>query len=377
VAQTAAPGVVAKRAVPDTDLAITMVKGGTAAAAQMSVFVVSAADNQVRLKLDSFPLGATTGAPALGEPTAHAAYVDFHSDYGIYQGSIKYFYDVSGHAAVRKTRYQILALTSSTQENGKLRYQGSFVASERHAVVTIEPRAADALPGYTIVDAPPPDSAYREPAAVRVGSESVTVANQTPPGQQHRPSEITVVDRSGAKHAYPPPKPAMDFYRKTRPSRQPPLEIWSDIGAFVFSGGTVWFASTFYDGEGVSGVGAVGSFDIPSRKYQMRYLPEIVKWSGSAMRLDGDDLWIGLVRHPEGADISGGLLRYDTKTGATRKYDIPDVIHTIDRLGDGLYVGTSHGLYVLRGDWLTHLCFEPDERGKLVMVKKGVARVQP
>jgi hypothetical protein len=156
------------------------------------------------------------------------------------------------------------------------------------------------------------------------------------------------------------------------PGKRPPLEIWSDIGPFALSGTKVWFASTFYDGEGVSGVGAIGAFDIPARKYQMRYLPEIAGWSGSAILLDGDDLWIGLMRRPEGAGYGGGLLRYNTKTGSARKYAFPDVIYTVDRLGDALYCGTSHGLYIVRDDKVAHLRFEPDGKEKLIMVAREV-----
>ena len=102
----------------------------------------------------------------------------------------------------------------------------------------------------------------------------------------------------------------------------------SDIGPFVQDGDKIWFATSFYDGEGVSGLGAIGTFDIATRKYQMRYLPEIAPWSGSAILLDGDDLWIGLKHRPEGADIGGGLLRYNMRTGAVKTFAIPDVIFT-------------------------------------------------
>ncbi len=61
------------------------------------------------------------------------------------------------------------------------------------------------------------------------------------------------------------------------------------------------------------------------------------------MRLDGDDLWIGLMLRPEGAELSGGLLRYNLKTGAVAKFDVADYIHTIDRVGDTDGCGTSNG----------------------------------
>jgi hypothetical protein len=348
---------------------------------QIGVFVVSGTDNRVRVILDTYPLRDVIATPALDEPTEHAAYLHFYSDYGMYHGSIKYIYDLSSGTPVQKIRYGILALTSSRRENGKLHYMASFGRagqvqegwSERHAIITIEPGNGDSLPGFNIVSTPAQENIYEQPITLEASDgESVIIANKTPPGQPHHPSGIYVVGKSGAKHLFAAPIPTTDFYHKMQPGKQSPVEISSDIGPFVLSGTKLWFASTFYDGEGESGLGAIGTFDIPACKYQMRYLPEIVGWSGSAILLHGDDLWIGLMRRPEGASYGGGLLRYNTKTGSARKYALPDVIYTIDRLGDTLYCGTSHGLYLVRDDKLTQLRFEPDGKGKLSMVAREV-----
>jgi hypothetical protein len=229
------------------------------------------------------------------------------------------------------------------------------------------------LPEFKIVDAPAHEDIYTAPTPLRAGNgESVIIANKTPPGQPDQPSGIYVAGKSGTKQFFPAPLPTLDFYRKMLPAKQPPGEIRSDIGPFVLSGTKIWFASTFYDGEGVSGVGAVGAFDIPARKYQMRYLPEIAGWSGSAILLDGEDLWIGLMRRPEGAVYGAGLLRYNITTGAVKKYAVTDYINTIDRLRETLYCGTSHGLYTVRDNKVTQLRFEPDDKGTLVMVAREV-----
>lgn len=348
---------------------------------QIGIFVVSGKANQVRLVLDTYPLSSTVGYPTLDQATARFAYLHFYSDYGFYHGSIKYIYDLSSQRPPLKIRYGILALTSSVRRNGKLRYTASFGQSgqvqegwtERHAMITIEPGAGASLPEFKIVDAPAHEDIYTEPTPLRAGDgESVIIANKTPPGQPHQPSGIYVVGKSGTKQLFPAPLPTMDFYRKMLPGKQPPLEIWSDIGPFVLSGTKIWFASTFYDGEGVSGVGAVGAFDISTRKYQMRYLPEIAPWSGSAILLDGDDLWIGLMRRPEGAGYGAGLLRYNLTTGAVTKYAVTDYINTIDRLRETLYCGTSHGLYTVCDNKVTQLRFEPDDKGTLIMVARKV-----
>jgi len=340
---------------------------------QIGIFVVSGKTNQVRLALDRYPLSGTAGYPALERATTHVAYVHFYEDYGLYYGSVKYIYDLTSPGPPLKIRYGIVALTSSARRNGKLRYTASFGGSERHATIVIEPRAGGAPPAYTITDAPaPPDSAAEPEPLATADGQSAIVENKTPPGQPHRPSGIEVIGKSGSKQYYPAPIPTMALHGKLLPDKQAPGEIEGDIGPFVLDGHGIWFASTFYDGEGVSGVGAIGSFDISTRKYDMRYLPEIAPWSGSAILLDGADLWIGLMRRPEGAEYGAGLLRYNITTGAVAKYPVADYIHTIDRLGDTVYCGTSHGLYTVHGNQVTQLRFEPDGKGKLVMVPREV-----
>jgi hypothetical protein len=342
---------------------------------QIGIFVVSGKTNQVRLALDRYPLSGTAGYPTLERATAHVTYAHFYEDYGLYYGSIKYIYDLASARPPLKIRYGILALTSSERRNGKLRYAASFGGSERHATIVIEPRAGDAAPAYSIADAPAPwawDLAAEPARLATTDGQSVIVANKTPPGQPHQASGIYVIGKSGGKQYYPAPIPTMALHRKLLPDTQAPGEIENDIGPFVLHGHKIWFATTFYDSEGFSGVGAMGSFDISTRQYEMRYLPEIAPWSGSAILLDGADLWIGLMRRPEGAEYGAGLLRYNTATGAVAKYPVADYIHTIDRLGDTLYCGTSHGLYTVRGSRVTQLRFEPDDQGKLVMVPREV-----
>jgi hypothetical protein len=372
--------VAAKKAMVDAAYSVMVVEAAPSeprklGVTQIGIFVVSAKTNQVRLVLDRYPLSGTAGFPTLERATAHVAYVHFYEDYGLYYGSIKYIYDLASARPPLKIRYGILALTSSERRNGKLRYAASFGGSERHATIVIEPRAGDAAPAYSIADAPAPwawDLAAEPARLATTDGQSVIVANKTPPGQPHQASGIYVIGKSGGKQYYPAPIPTMALHRKLLPDTQAPGEIENDIGPFVLHGHKIWFATTFYDSEGFSGVGAMGSFDISTRKYEMRYLPEIAPWSGSAILLDGADLWIGLMRRPEGAEYGAGLLRYNTATGAVAKYPVADYIHTIDRLGDTLYCGTSHGLYTVRGSRVTQLRFEPDDQGKLVMVPREV-----
>jgi hypothetical protein len=308
--------------------------------------------------------------PTLEVIDHHSAYVHFYSDYGFYERSLKYLFDLDSyyHAPLR-IRYGVLSFTSAVQSNGKLYYSASYSPAEpprgwraRHVTIMIQPQDG-ALPIYEVTD----ESVANSPS-VPVPSQ-VRVENTTPPGQPHRPSTIFV-----GNQAYPAPIPTLHFYRETLSEKQPPTEIESDIGPYVERDGKIWFATTFYDGEGTSGIGAIGSFDIASRHYEMQYLPDIVHWSASALILDGNDLWIGLKQRPEGADAGKGLLRYNIQSGAVQTFPIPDVIFTLNFAGDALYCGTSHGIYMLRADQLTQLRFEPDTTGKLTMIPRPISK---
>lgn len=322
------------------------------------------------LELDNDSESSLEQLPTLEVINQHSAYVHFYSDYGFYERSLKYLFDLASDKPPVKIRYGILSLTSAVQSNGKLYYAASYSPPEshpqtwhaEHLTIAIQPHDG-ALPIFQISSLPVANPA---PPAL---PEQVRVENITPPGQPHRPSAIFV----GAK-AYPVPIPTLHFYRLTLPEKQPPIEIESDIGPYVERDGKIWFATTFYDGEGTSGIGAIGSFDIKSRHYEMEYLPEVIHWSASAMILDGNNLWIGLKQRPEGADIGKGLLRYNFQSGGIQSFPIPDVIYNLNFAGDALYCGTSHGLYMLRADHLTQLRFEPDATGKLTMIPRTIAQ---
>ena len=122
--------------------------------------------------------------------------------------------------------------------------------------------------------------------------------------------------------------------------------------------------------EGITGVGTIGSFDRAAKKFAFLQTPEVVDWSVSNLLVEGDTIWAGLVRHPEGADRSGGLLRRDNKSGRSRTYAVDDVIFRIERWRDGLYLTTSNGIYVLTGERITRHRVEPDINAKPSLVSE-------
>jgi hypothetical protein len=135
------------------------------------------------------------------------------------------------------------------------------------------------------------------------------------------------------------------------------------------AGNLLWFGKTFYDGEGTTGVGGFGYFDLMSRRYAMFVPASSIDWSASAILVEPDAIWIGLVNRPEGADNPGGLLRYDRNTTQTQVYPIKSVITQIVRYNGALYLGTVHGLYVMRGSTFTRYLIEPALDGSLALVE--------
>lgn len=97
-------------------------------------------------------------------------------------------------------------------------------------------------------------------------------------------------------------------------------------------------------------------------------IQELFDWSVQAVLAEPQAIWAGRVSHPEGADKSGGLLRYDRNTRRVRLYDVPDVIHAIARVGDAIFMGTGHGLYVIKNGGKTRYRVEPDITGHFIVM---------
>jgi hypothetical protein len=346
---------------------------------ETGVFIVVGRQNRIYMVIDRYPASIGQPYPRMEPPTANVAYLHTHDDYGYYSGSRKYLYDLYTRRKSTRIDYKQLSLKASAWGGKRLYYAAATEVYPRafQAIVTVAPRGQGSpdfqvrllkgeepqalVPGLARKPAKEFDLGGGGSLALiqrQFGPELDGVAIKFP----HRNTEsfaVPIVDIDFCMKVRLPVDPLL------RRTGQRPNEIENRIGPVDMDGKTLWFASTFNDGEGWSGLGAIGTFDAAARKYEMRYLPEIARWSGSALRLDGDDVWVGLSCQPEGAVFGGGLLRYNCKTRAVRTYPVKDVIYTIDRAGDALFLGTSHGLYMLRGEALTQYRFEPDEHGRI------------
>ena len=159
--------------------------------------------------------------------------------------------------------------------------------------------------------------------------------------------------------------PVEDFeYSLLREKRQDPqiarnpnieFELQNFIGAWQLVGDEIVFGNDFYDGEGLSGIGSLGYFDLVTKTYRYEFLDRLASWSTAAILVDRDEIWIAMKRQPEGKDYSGGILKYNSKNKSVAHYELPHVALTMATSGDTRYIGTEDGLYILSSTGLTRV----------------------
>ncbi|MHC9544490.1 MAG: hypothetical protein AB9903_33660 [Vulcanimicrobiota bacterium] len=176
--------------------------------------------------------------------------------------------------------------------------------------------------------------------------------------------------RSGDKKRFSLAMPSYRLFSMLRPKRardgytEDATGIKETAGPVLERDNRIWFGLRFYDGEGFTGVGGFGTFDTITGNITMQYPLEMVDWSASAMLLEDEYLWIGLIRYPEGMPYGGGLLRYDRKTGKITKYPVAKIINCIHRVGDTIFIGTSNSISILRNYRMAEFEYGYDINGR-------------
>src|SRR5665213_992223 len=141
--------------------------------------------------------------------------------------------------------------------------------------------------------------------------------------------------------------------------------IAESIGPAQSEGDKLWFGKTFYDGEGNSGVGGFGYFDASDRQYRLLVPPEIADYSVSAIRVEHDAVWMGIFQFGEYGGSPAGVLRYDRKTQAIRKYELPDAVNGLTVSGNRVLAPTSSGIAVIDGDKVSRYFVDRTTDGRL------------
>jgi hypothetical protein len=121
------------------------------------------------------------------------------------------------------------------------------------------------------------------------------------------------------------------------------------IGPYQIEGGKIWFGNSYYDGEGMKGVGAFGYFDTSSRQYTLFSPPEVARYEISAILVEPEIVWIAVDRFGEDIPKSpGGLLRWNRMTHAIQKYSLEFNVDSIRMEGDTIRLTTHDGYALLR-----------------------------
>jgi hypothetical protein len=187
-------------------------------------------------------------------------------------------------------------------------------------------------------------------------------------------SEYTVVVEG--QKVYPLPQTDLETWRLARPDDaktpiQPdPAEMNEEIGPHQLEGARLWFGRTFYNSEGLTGVGGFGYFDTATAQYHLIAPPEIYAWSVSAILVEPESVWLALFRRGEYGNYPGGLLRWDRKAARVQHWDVASVVVNIARGGDAIWLGTVDGIVALRGDRVDSYFVDRSAAGRYLIVRQ-------
>jgi hypothetical protein len=131
-------------------------------------------------------------------------------------------------------------------------------------------------------------------------------------------------------------------------------------------GDRLWFGKSFYNSEGLTGVGGFGYFDAAARSWKIYSPPEIQRWSVSAILVEHDAIWLALYRRGEYGNSSGGLLRWDRRTEQVEVLDRKLSADHIARCGDALCMGAD-GFLVLKDQQLRSYFLDQTSDGRYQM----------
>lgn len=119
-----------------------------------------------------------------------------------------------------------------------------------------------------------------------------------------------------------------------------------EIGPFQLVDDRLWFGKTFYNGEGISGVGGIGYFDPVERKFHIFSGPEIAAWSVDSMLVDSTFVWASLSSLHEGGVLGGGVVRFNR---STHQFDrVSKIGGRLHRLNDDVTLAIGGVLTVIR-----------------------------
>jgi len=108
-----------------------------------------------------------------------------------------------------------------------------------------------------------------------------------------------------------------------------------------------------------------GIFDTTPRQaaeiqtHEVLDTPLVRQWSVSAALVEKESVFAGLIDQGENGPRAGGLLRYHRASRRVTLYSVPDPIHSLARVGNSTFLGTSRGAYLLKDSAFTRIVYRP------------------
>lgn len=286
------------------------------------------------------------------------------TSYGSSQARRRYFFDlaskkVSGYDEMPPSLSDILGYKGYVYFSGSNGEHGIIVklpdgkwvqSSDVNITTTMAGKPMESIRGVQLTANGPAWMSENYVYEVNQGQERVS---RNPSGQKYeRPPEKYyggepygregLFVRSPSKiDFYPVPQPRIESQEAER------LTYQNNVGPLQPVGDMIWFGLTFYDGEGYSGVGGIGTFDLKTQSYEVIYIPALKDFSVSAILVEGDEVWLGLYGQPEAEPYGAGIVLYDVKSKIVQKYDVPGIASRIEKYGSTTYITTSEGFSII------------------------------
>ncbi len=297
--------------------------------------------------------------------TASQVVISCTPEKGSHGSNWKFLFDARAKTLVKQLEYDRVPLNRVSVSGRKAVFAGTD--SGRDLTVEYDPESDTAFRVRKGLEVPATSTQERRVVRFGPGNQFDLVTSET---------GATVEEGSGpTRKTLELPRSTFDLFALARPGRvkdgyvREHTHIAEAIGPWQLAEGTLWFAKSFCDGEGMTGVGGFGYVDTAVRRFRMYAPPELVNWSASAILVEPDAVWIGLVNNGEWGGTGGGLLRFDRASEKTELIQLRDIVGGIARVGDRLVMATEFGLAILEGSSVRRYFIDRTSAGAPVVVE--------
>lgn len=306
-------------------------------------------NNPGRVYVIAITPGFPDCAASLERVTATGTVISCEGEKSTRHPNLKWVYDIRAKQLLAQFSYQPFAIYQIFPHRGGAVFIGTD--TQHHIAVEYQPNREPALRLLS--------PAASQPWLDRAGPRTLDL-RQPPP-----PSVIP-----------PLPPTTYEQFAAARPERvknggytREATQIEESIGPWHREEGRVWFARTFYDGEGYTGLGAFGYFDTATKQLQTFTPPELADWSVSALAVTPQAIWLARVHNGEWGSTGGGLLRYDRGTSSIQLLKLPGLITRLTNTPKALLAATDTGFALIQNDTITRYFLDRTTAGRLQIAK--------